>query len=188
VEGYREMLDQIRVTVPGAAVTSDFIVGFCGETEDDFQQTAELVRTARFKNSFIFKYSQRPGTKAAELYKDDVPEAVKRRRNRELLAIQDAASLADNQQFLGREVEVLVEGPSKSARKRTAGGNGDGLGAGDVAQLMGRTRCDRIVVFDGPRSLIGQMLPVVIEKADSLTLFGKVNATAIEEWPMTKHQ
>ena len=76
---------RIRATVPDAAVTSDFIVGFCGETEEDFQQTVALVREARFKNSFIFKYSPRPGTKAAELYADDVPEDVKRRRNNELL-------------------------------------------------------------------------------------------------------
>ena len=86
VEEYREMLARIRETVPDAAVTSDFIVGFCGETEEDFQQTVDLVREARFKNSFIFKYSPRPGTKAAELYADDVPEEVKRRRNNELLA------------------------------------------------------------------------------------------------------
>ena len=72
-------------------MTSDFIVGFCGETEDDFQQTVELGPRARFKNSFIFKYSPRPGTKAAELYADDVPEAVKRRRNNELLAMQNAS-------------------------------------------------------------------------------------------------
>ena len=113
VESYREMLDRIRAMIPHAAVTSDFIVGFCGETEEDFQQTVDLVREARFKNSFIFKYSARPGTKAAELYADDVPEAVKRRRNNELLAVQNAISLEDNQPFLGRTVEILVEGPSK---------------------------------------------------------------------------
>ena len=101
-------------------MTSDFIVGFCGETEDDFQQTAELVRSARFKNSFIFKYSPRPATRAFELYPDDVPEEVKRRRNNDLLAIQDAISLEDNRPFLGREVEVLVEGPSRVARKLLA--------------------------------------------------------------------
>ena len=129
--------------VPGAAVTSDFIVGFCGETEDDFQQTVELVRWGRFKNSFIFKYSPRPGTKAAELYADDVPEEVKRRRNNELLAIQNAISLEDNQPFLGRQVEILVEGPSKTARSTPA--------SGDAVQLVGRTVCDRIVVLDGPR-------------------------------------
>ena len=115
------MLARIRETIPGAAVTSDFIVGFCGETEEEFLETAALVRDARFKNSFIFKYSGRPGTKAAELYEDDVPEAVKRRRNNDLLAIQNAICLEDNQPFLGRTVEILVEGPSKVAKKTFAG-------------------------------------------------------------------
>ena len=81
---------------PGVAVTSDFIVGFCGETDDDFQLTMDLVREWRFKNSFIFKYSERPGTKGAELYADDVPDEVKRRRNNELLALQNEISEEDN--------------------------------------------------------------------------------------------
>src|SRR6185295_17879895 len=79
VEDYREMLSRIRATIPEAAVTSDFIVGFCGETEEDFQQTYELVAESRFKNSFIFKYSERPGTKAPDLWPDDVPEEANRR-------------------------------------------------------------------------------------------------------------
>ncbi len=144
VEEYREMLARIRETIPDAAVTSDFIVGFCGETEDDFQQSVELVRECRFKNSFIFKYSPRPGTKGYELYADDVPEEVKRRRNNELLAVQNAISEEDNQPFLGRTVEVLVEGPSKvgpQARRRAS--------RRPALQLTGRTICDRIVVFDG---------------------------------------
>ena len=117
VEDYREMLARVRATIPDAAVTSDFIVGFCGETEDDFQATVELVRESRFKNSFIFKYSERPGTKSHQLFPDDVPEEVKRRRNNELLAIQNAISEEDQQQFIGRQVEVLVEGPSKTSQK-----------------------------------------------------------------------
>jgi tRNA-2-methylthio-N6-dimethylallyladenosine synthase len=152
--------------VPAAAVTSDFIVGFCGETEADFQQTMELVRWGRFKNSFIFKYSPRPATRAFELYADDVPEEVKRRWNNELLAVQNAISLEDNQPFLGREVEILVEGPSKSALKHPSDG--------EMVQLVGRTVCDRIVVLDGPRRLTGRLLPVMIEKVDAFTLFGKV--------------
>ncbi|MEN6365484.1 MAG: tRNA (N6-isopentenyl adenosine(37)-C2)-methylthiotransferase MiaB [Thermoguttaceae bacterium] len=195
VEAYREMLARIRQFVPGAAVTSDFIVGFCGETEAEFQETVELVRHARFKNSFIFKYSARPGTRAAELFSDDVPESVKRRRNNELLAVQDAISLEDNQPYLGRTVEVLVEGPSKAAKKRRRNraddaarphpnplppGEGtffgpDALWAGlqDAVQLVGRTTCDRIVVFDGPERWTGRILPVAVEKIDAFTLFGK---------------
>lgn len=163
---YREMLQRVRAAVPHAAITSDFIVGFCGETEEDFQQTVDLVRDGRFKNSFIFKYSPRSGTKAAELYEDDVPEQAKRRRNNELLAIQNAISLEENQPYLGRRVEILVEGPSKASRKHDA--------SGDVVQLVGRTVCDRIVVFDGPPELTGRMLTVTIEKVDAFTLFGKV--------------
>ncbi|HVA46801.1 MAG TPA: tRNA (N6-isopentenyl adenosine(37)-C2)-methylthiotransferase MiaB [Pirellulales bacterium] len=166
VEEYREMLGRIRETIPDAAVTSDFIVGFCGETDADFEATAELVRESRFKNSFIFKYSPRPGTKSDELFADDVPEEVKRRRNNELLAIQNTISEEDNQAFLGREVTVLVEGPSKSSRKHASDG--------EALQLTGRTNCDRIVVFEGNRRLIGQFLPLVVYDANAFTLFGSV--------------
>jgi len=162
---YREMLERIWAAVPGAAVTSDFIVGFCGETEAEFDETVELVRQARFKNSFIFKYSPRPGTYAAEHYDDDVPEREKRRRNNKLLAVQNAISEEENQPLVGHTVEVLVEGPSKSSAKRHA--------AGDVTQLVGRTTCDRIVVFDGSVDLVGQVVPVEIESAGAFTLFGK---------------
>jgi len=168
VGSYRDMLAHLRERIPDAAVTSDFIVGFCGETEDDFQQTAVLVQDARFKNSFIFKYSTRSGTKAAERYEDDVPEAVKRRRNNELLAIQNAISLEDNQSFLGRTVEILVEGPSKAAKKQ---GRPDDISA--TLQLVGRTCCDRIVVFEGPPTLTGRFLPVVIERVEAFTLHAR---------------
>jgi tRNA-2-methylthio-N6-dimethylallyladenosine synthase len=165
VESYREMLDRIQAVLPQAAVTSDFIVGFCGETEEEFAQTVALVRGARFKNSFIFKYSARPGTTAAKLYEDDVSESVKRRRNNELLAVQNAISLEDSQPFLGRTVEILVEGPSKLSRKRATDGQ--------MVQLVGRTVCDRIVVFDGPANLTGRILTVVIERLDAFTMFAK---------------
>lgn len=115
---YREMISRIREFVPEAAITSDFIVGFCGETEEDFQQTVDLVRWARFRNCFVFKYSPRPGTKAAELYVDDVPLAVKQERNQRLLALQNEISLEENRSFLGRRVEVLVEGISKREREK----------------------------------------------------------------------
>src|SRR6266568_1842129 len=88
VEYYREILARCREKVPGVAVSSDFIVGFCGESEESFRRTCDLVREAGFKNSFIFKYSARPGTKADELYADDIAEEVKKRRNNDLLALQ----------------------------------------------------------------------------------------------------
>jgi tRNA-2-methylthio-N6-dimethylallyladenosine synthase len=164
VEYYREMLARCREKVPGVAVSSDFIVGFCGETEESFGRTCELVRTAGFKNSFIFKYSPRPGTKGHELYADDVPEEVKRRRNNDLLAIQTAVSLEDHRRKIGETVEVLVEGPSKVALKHRH--------EGGPLQLTGRTPTDHIVVFDGNERLAGQTVRVLIEDATAFTLFG----------------
>jgi tRNA-2-methylthio-N6-dimethylallyladenosine synthase len=166
IEDYREMMARIRETVPEAAVTSDFIVGFCGETEEDFQLSVDLVREYRFKNSFIFKYSERPGTKGAELFPDDVPEEVKRQRNQELLTVQNTICEEDSLPLIGRTVEILVEGPSKNAAKHDDGG--------PLVQLTGRTHDDRIVVFDGNRRQIGQLLPVTVYDANPFTLFGSV--------------
>src|SRR5712691_7872247 len=166
VEYYREMLARCRERVPGVAVSSDFIVGFSGETEASFQRSCDLVRDAGFKNSFIFKYSTRPGTKGHELYADDVPEEVKKRRNNDLLAIQNKVSLSDHLGRVGETVEVLVEGLSKTALKH-------GETTGPV-QLTGRAPTDHIVVFDGNERLIGQIVTVRIEEATSFTLFGNV--------------
>ena len=166
VEAYREMMARIREFLPQAAVSSDFIVGFSGETEQEFEQTVDLVRECRFKNSFIFKYSVRPGTKAADRMPDDVPEAVKRRRNNELLALQDGISEEDNQHFLGRTVDVLVEGPSKKSSQHSDGG--------ELLQLVGRAMDDRIVVFQGSARLIGQILPVSVRDCTAHTLIGDV--------------
>jgi tRNA-2-methylthio-N6-dimethylallyladenosine synthase len=167
VEDYREMMGRIRAIVPHAAVTSDFIVGFCGETEEDFQQTYELVAECRFKNSFIFKYSERPGTKGAELYPDDIPYEVKNRRNNELLELQNRISEQDSQRFLGERVEILVEGPSERARHR-------GQDQGEIVQLTGRTPDDRIVVFDGNRRLVGEIVSLAVYDVSPHTLFGAV--------------
>ncbi|WP_428306968.1 tRNA (N6-isopentenyl adenosine(37)-C2)-methylthiotransferase MiaB [Lacipirellula sp.] len=166
IEDYREMHQRIREWLPEAAVTSDFIVGFSGETDEDFELSCELVRECRFKNSFIFKYSVRPGTKGADLYADDIPEETKRVRNNELLAIQNEICEADNQRFLGRQVPILVEGRSKAAERREE--------TGEATQLVGRTMCDRIVVFDGNLRQVGQTLPISIYDANAHTLFGAV--------------
>jgi tRNA-2-methylthio-N6-dimethylallyladenosine synthase len=166
VEFYRDMLARCREKVPGVAVSSDFIVGFCGETEEQFERSCDLVRGAGFKNSFIFKYSPRPGTKADELYPDDVPEEVKKRRNNDLLAIQNKVSLADHRGRIGQTVRVLVEGPSKNALKHETGGG--------PVQLTGRTMTDHIVVFEGNERLTGQTVEVAVEDASAFTLFGSV--------------
>ncbi len=209
VEEYRDMMARIREVVPDCAVSSDFIVGFCGETEESFQMSMDLVREFRFKNSFIFKYSPRPGTKADDLFPDDVPEEVKRRRNNELLALQNEISEEDNARLIGRDFEVLVEGLSKSARKnageqptiddpqnvhdlqspfagQTANGvirqpQPAGIVTGDSRsipddhpQLVGRTRCDRIVVFDGNPRLGGSLTQVHIHDCTPTTLIGSI--------------
>ncbi len=172
VKLYDDMMARIREIIPNASVSSDFIVGFCGETEASFQKSVAMVERWRFKNSFIFKYSARTGTKADLLMIDDIPEEVKKRRNAELLAVQDAISLEDYRTFVGQTVEVLVEGPSKSSTARE-------LGPGEFGQLTGRTSCDRIVVFDGPGRLIGRTLDVEIDRASVVTLFGRVRSTQV---------
>lgn len=220
VSEYREMMARIREALPDCAVSSDFIVGFCGESEESFQRTMNAVREHRFKNSFIFKYSPRPGTKAFELYPDDVPEEVKKRRNNELLALQGEISEEDNADFIGRHVEVLVEGPSKKAMKGTSG-DLPGWHAGSPelgdetadnrqeaesgaqpastplvqltdassghlqpsahdaqlptrTQLVGRTKCDRIVVFDGNPRLAGSIAHVTVDDCTPTTLLGSI--------------
>jgi tRNA-2-methylthio-N6-dimethylallyladenosine synthase len=165
VEYYRDMLARCRERVPGVAVSSDFIVGFCGETEEQFQKSCDLVREAGFKNSFIFKYSTRPGTRADDLFPDDVPEEVKKRRNNDLLAIQSAVSLRDHRSHIGQTVEVLVEGLSKTSMKASAT---------SPKQLTGRAMTDHIVVFEGNERLIGRTVPVQITEATPYTLFGDV--------------
>ena len=153
VSDYRELIDRIYDTIPGVSMTSDFIVGFCGETEEEFTETIDLVKYGRFKNSFIFKYSARPGTKSAELFADDVPEPVKKRRNNELLAVQDSISLEMNRKFIGRKVDILVEGPDELGNR-----------------LTGRTSCDRVVVFDGDSTLVGTFIELDIVDAAPFTL------------------
>jgi tRNA-2-methylthio-N6-dimethylallyladenosine synthase len=171
VEYYRDMLARCRERVPGVAISSDFIVGFCGETEASFEKTCDLVREAGFKNSFIFKYSPRPGTKGDELYADDIPEVVKKRRNNDLLAIQNQVSLADHLARVGQTVQVLVEGPSKTFQKASGGRQPPD---GSPVQLTGRTPTDHIVVFDGNERLTGHLVEVTVEEATAFTLFGRV--------------
>ena len=168
VEYYADMLARCREKVPGVAISSDFIVGFCGETDASFQKTCELVEKSKFKNSFIFKYSTRPGTKADELFEDDIDEETKKRRNNDLLAIQNANSLLDHRAKIGEEVEVLVEGPSKTGMKQDSEG---------PRQLTGRTMTDHITVFDGNPRLTGNLVRLKIEDATAFTLFGKVLTT-----------
>jgi tRNA-2-methylthio-N6-dimethylallyladenosine synthase len=136
-------------------VASDFIVGFPGETDADFQETVRLMEEIRFQNCFIFKYSPRTGTKAAGL-KDDVSDEIKRARNMKLLELQKGISLEENKKLIGRVVQVLAEGASKS----------------DTNKLSGRTRQNHIVVFNGSLDFVGRLVNVLIHEATDLTLFG----------------
>jgi len=169
-EKYLALIERGRELVPGLTVAGDFIVGYCGETEEDFAATKKLMRQVRYKNCFIFKYSPRPGTKAQGRMADDVPEAIKKQRNYELLELQNEISLEENQRLIGRTVEILVEGASKKPHLD----NKDGADCGaKQLQLVGRTKGDHIVVFNGRREMIGRIVPVMVVKVSSLTLFGE---------------
>lgn len=152
---YRDLISYAREVIPHMMVASDFIVGFPGETDGDFQETVRLMEEIRFQNCFIFKYSPRTGTKAAEL-EDDVADEVKRARNMRLLELQKGISLAENKKLIGRVVQVLVEGASKS----------------DSNKLSGRTRQNHIVVFNGSRESTGKLIDVLIHEVTDLTLYG----------------
>ncbi|MFO0972740.1 MAG: tRNA (N6-isopentenyl adenosine(37)-C2)-methylthiotransferase MiaB [Phycisphaerae bacterium] len=198
VAQYRGLLDRARQIMPDVSISGDIIVGFPGETDEDFAATVELVRTAGYKNCFIFKYSPRPGTRADEKLIDDVPEEVKRGRNNELLAVQSAISLAANRGLMDRTVEVLVEGFSKAARRLQETGNespderavpaaveprgsSTPLPRRHARQLVGRTPGDQIVVFDGPASLVGRIVPVRVAAVTPFTLHGVVEVVAMDD-------
>ncbi len=178
---YTDFIDRARAMMPDVSIASDFIVGFPTETDEDFTASAELLRYCRFKNSFIFKYSPRPGTAAIDRFEDDVPEGVKRSRNRALLAVQQTVIANNNREMIGKTVQVLVEGVSKLANKPVYPSSGAvELGwiasaiseTPESAQLTSRTMGDQIVVFDGETSLVGELVEVQILDARNMTLFG----------------
>jgi len=165
-EAYLEKIAWLRSLMPDIALTTDLIVGFPGETEEDFRQTVELMREVEYDSAYIFKYSPRPGTDAAA-HPDDVPREVKEHRNQVLLALQDEISLARLRRFEGREVEVLIEGPGKHAGQlfgRSRGNHGVIVPARPVAHGAGG---------EGPAELIGRTVPVTIARATPHTLFGR---------------
>jgi len=154
---YDDLIRRARERIPGVTFSSDFIVGFPGETEADFQATLSLVRRAEFQNCFIFKYSPRPRTAAADLA-DDVPDEVKRERNQILLKAQEEVAARRNRAMHGEVVEVMADGPSKK----------------DASRLSARTRQNHIVVFPGAASLAGRLVRVRITDSTPLTLFGEI--------------
>jgi tRNA-2-methylthio-N6-dimethylallyladenosine synthase len=166
---YDNFIDRAYEIMPDVTIVGDFIVGFPGEEESDQEASADLIRRSRFKNSFIFKYSTRAGTVGAKTLEDNVPFDVKRRRNRELLAVQAEVSLEHFKSFTGREVELLVEGPSPLAGKPINVSDDPGR-----AQMLGRTSGDHITVFQGPTSLAGQYVTARVTGATPFTLFAEL--------------
>ena len=187
VAHYSERLAKIRGAVPGIGVSTDVIVGFCGETEEQFQATMRVLEEMRFDTVFAAAYSPRPGTPALRMA-DDVPPAVKRRRLNELLARQEQIGLELNQRWLGRDVEVLIERVTPPRRKLepndSDGDDGDESGAiaavavpavgeGSVP-LAGRTRHNKLVHVAGDPDLVGHPVRVHIEHAGPFALRGRL--------------
>ncbi|QOJ01548.1 MAG: MiaB/RimO family radical SAM methylthiotransferase [Phycisphaeraceae bacterium] len=148
IDRARAVLDQPEIGRP-LTLSGDFIVGFPGETEDDFASTVALLRRARYKNAFIFKYSPRPGTVAFDRLEDDVPEDVKRRRNNHLLAVQTEVSDEISKEYLGRTVGVFVEGPSRKQRKAERAGRPAPGATGTIPLTIAGRDADRSPAAEG---------------------------------------
>jgi tRNA-2-methylthio-N6-dimethylallyladenosine synthase len=168
IEHYRERLDRIREAVPGITVSTDVIVGFCGETEAQFEQTLALLEAVRYDQVFAAAYSPRPGTPATKLA-DDVPSDVKRHRLNQLLALQERIGLERNQAWIGRNVEVLVDAIAPARTHDHDAGT-----ASDGPRVTGRTRGNKLVHLSGEPSLVGREIRVRIEHAGPYALRGSL--------------
>jgi len=151
---YLERIARIREILPDCAITTDIIAGFCGETDEDHAATLSLMREVRYDSAFMFQYSERPGTKAARHYPDDVPAPVKTARLNEIIALQNEMSLESNRRCVGQCYEVLVECPSKR----------------DEAELMGRTSQNKSCVFPAQGHKPGDTVTVRVLSCTSATL------------------
>ncbi len=160
---YAEIVAALRAGCPGMHFSTDVIVGFPGETEEDFAQTRELFAACDFDMAYVFKYSVRSGTPAAELA-DQVPEEVKERRNQELLVILERNSTRRAAALVGTVQEVLVDGPDQTGRRWT-----------------GRTRGNRVCIFDAAPRLMGTLQPLRIERASVSTLYGELVLAGVEK-------
>lgn len=156
-EWYLERIAAIRRIIPDCAISTDLFCGFHSETEEDYEQTLSLMREVGYDSAFLFKYSERPGTYAAEHLADDVPEEVKIRRLQGLIDLQNKLSEASNRRDIGKTFEVLIEGFSKRSRE----------------QLFGRTSQNKVVIFDKRNYRVGQRVQVRVVRATSATLFGE---------------
>jgi tRNA-2-methylthio-N6-dimethylallyladenosine synthase len=157
-EWYIERIKAIRSIIPGCAVSTDIIAGFCSETEEDHRETLSLIEWAGFDFAYMFKYSERPGTKAARKYRDDIPEEIKTRRLNEIILLQNKISAHSKKMDVGRVFEVLIEGRSKRSKDH----------------LSGRTSQNKVVVFPGDGRRKGEYVDVYVERCTSATLIGKI--------------
>lgn len=156
VEQYLQLVDDLRAARPDMGLTGDIIVGFPGETEEDFAATRDAVIRAQFDNAFIFRYSPRSGTPAADM-PDQLSEEVKMARNQDLLTVLDDIALRKNVSIVGSEVEILVEGESKTNPQR----------------YSGRTRSNRLVMIEANQRWLGQLLPVKITSTTGFTYYAE---------------
>jgi tRNA-2-methylthio-N6-dimethylallyladenosine synthase len=156
-EWYMDRIDAIRRIIPECSVSTDIIAGFCTETEEDHQETLSLMEWAGYDFAYMFKYNERPGTKAARKYRDDVPDDVKTKRLNEIIALQNKISAKSKKQDVGKTFEVLIEGFSKRSRDF----------------LSGRTSQNKVVVFPDNGSRKGDYAEVLIGRCTSATLIGK---------------
>jgi tRNA-2-methylthio-N6-dimethylallyladenosine synthase len=154
-ERFLGIIEKLRRAKPGIGVSTDIIVGFPGETEEDFEQTLSLARAVEFDQAYIFKYSPRRDTPAADM-PDQLPTLVKEERNERLLRLVNEIAARNYEKLVGTQEQILVEGPSKK----------------NPARMMGRTRCNKIVVFEGSERHRGQIMDVKITRAGSFTLYG----------------
>ncbi len=154
-EKYLRLVEEIRAACPDLALTTDVIVGFPGETEEDYKETRDLVERVQFDNAFVFRYSKRSGTPAAEMA-DQLDEPAKEARNHDLLSCVDASARRAGGRLVGKTVEILCEGPSKT----------------NPARLTGRTRTNKIVVFEGSDAHAGKLLDLRITHSNGFSLSG----------------
>jgi tRNA-2-methylthio-N6-dimethylallyladenosine synthase len=161
-ERYREIVQSLRAVKPDMYFSTDVIVGFPGETDEDFEQTRALFAECNYDMAYVFKYSIRSGTPAAELG-DQISDEVKEKRNQALLEILQANSLRRSTELVGTVQEVLVEGPDKTGQRFT-----------------GRTRGNRVAIFEADARLIGQLVPLRIERASVSSLYGELVLSGVE--------
>jgi tRNA-2-methylthio-N6-dimethylallyladenosine synthase len=157
-EWYLDRVNAIRTIIPECSLSTDMITGFCTETDEDHKESLSLMELAGFDFAYMFKYSERPGTKAARKYKDDVPENVKSERLSEMIAFQNKLSAISKKQDIGKTFEVLIEGSSKRSKEF----------------LSGRNSQNKVVVFPGTDHAKGQYVYVTIERCTSATLIGRI--------------